>query len=286
MFDEPQRHPEVAVCMATLTAGEVKLETAESWDQLRHYDMAHCQHVLKGGHVMMKSGPRVAEGRSQVVQEFLTNEKLKHVHWLACIDADMDFDEDAICQLLGHAYAGNPKADPWEPELPIIGGLCFAGHYGRMYPTLYRGEVHKATGQVVPEPVKDYPRDQLVKVMATGAAFLLIHRKVLLHMTKDWPDGFGTDVHGQANTYPWFVEGQNQGVQFGEDIAFCLRANAIGYPTHVHTGVKIGHVKSITLTEEVWDDYQERQAAKRAKAREALQGLGGDLLLPPPVKVS
>lgn len=285
MFEKSAPHPEVGVAISTLTAGELKLETAASWDELRNHDFAHCQHVVKGGHVMLQSGPRVAEGRSQVVQEFLTNPRLKNAHWLAMIDADMDFEPHAICQLLGSAYGGNAKADPMNPDCYLIGGLCFAGHYARMYPTIYQGAKHQATGQVVPEPVKDYPRDQLVKVMATGAAFLLVHRQVLAHMTKPWPDGYGTSPTGEANPHPWFVEGQNAGVQFGEDIAFCLRANALGYATYVDTRVKVGHVKQIVLTEQVWDDYVERQAAKQARSREALKPLGGDLLLPAPAEV-
>jgi GT2 family glycosyltransferase len=33
----------------------------------------------------------------------------------------------------------------------------------------------------------------------------------------------------------------------GEDLTFCLRAAAAGYPIHVHTGVQVGHMKSTTL---------------------------------------
>src|SRR5229473_1277735 len=33
----------------------------------------------------------------------------------------------------------------------------------------------------------------------------------------------------------------------GEDLTFCLRAGAAGIPVHVHTGVKVGHMKTTML---------------------------------------
>jgi hypothetical protein len=287
MFDRtpPRPHPQVRVALTTLTAGQVTLETLDSWDGLRQYDVAGedgtggCQHVLSGGRIKLQSGPRVAEGRSQIVEEVLT--KLKGCDWALFVDADMDFEADALCQLLGHAYDGNADADPFQPTWPVIGGLCFAGGYDRMYPTLYEGKKH-SSGQVVPEPIADYPRDELVQVMATGAAFMAVHVKVLMHMTKAWPEGFGTDPHGQHNPHPWFVEGQNYGVQFGEDIAFCMRVNALGYPVAVHTGVKVGHVKKLILTEAVYDDYRRRRSDRKQQFNRLVNG---ELRLPEEVRL-
>jgi hypothetical protein len=260
-------HPRVNVVISTLTAGEIKHGTFSAWNDLTRYDILGesgndgCQHVLAGGSIELLTGPRVAEGRSQVVEAFLRSDVFKGVDWLLMIDSDMTFEPDALCQLLGHAYGGDPEADPFDPDCPVIGALCFAGGRTRMYPTIYRGATRKAhdgTDQVVPEPIEDYPRNQLVKVMATGAAFLLVHRKVLTHMQMPFPDGYGTDMHGQPNPHPWFVEGLSKGVQFGEDVAFCMRVNSLGYGVHVHTGVKTGHIKVLELNEEVWDEYNER----------------------------
>lgn len=33
----------------------------------------------------------------------------------------------------------------------------------------------------------------------------------------------------------------------GEDLTFCLRCAAAGIPVHVHTGVQVGHMKSVML---------------------------------------
>jgi len=271
----PRPHPKVSVCISTLNAGEVKHGTFSSWNDLVRYDIVGernngCQHVLLGGTIELQSGPRVAEGRSQIVEAFLTNPAYKNTDWLLMIDSDMTFPPDALCKLLGHAYNGKLKADLAEPDCPVIGALCFAGGRSRMYPTLYRGatrEAYDGTEQVVPEPIEDYPRNELVKVMGTGAAFLLVHRKVLTHMHMPYPDGFGTDVHGQPNPHPWFVEGLSKGVQFGEDIAFCMRANALGYGVYVHTGVQTGHLKTIELNEEIWDEYCQRTKPKKKELK-------------------
>lgn len=276
MRKKPRLHPAVNVTISTLNAGEVKHGTFSSWNDLNRYDIigedhkGGCQHVLRGGTIELLTGPRVAEGRSQIVDAFLTTENYKDSNWLLMIDSDMTFEADILCQLLGHAYNGNKKADANNPECFVIGALCFAGGRSRMYPTLYRGATRIAfdgSEQIVPEPIEDYPRNELVKVMGTGAAFLLVHRKVLMHMKLPHPDGFGTDMHGQPNPHPWFVEGLSKGVQFGEDIAFCMRANALGYGVYVHTGVQTGHLKTLELNEELWDEYNERNKPKKKELK-------------------
>lgn len=262
MSNKPRPHPRVGVCASTLSAGEVKHLTFSSWNDMTRYDLIGsgkndgCQHFVVGGSIELLSGPRVAEARSQIIDAFLKLDD--NIQWLLMIDSDMTFEPDAVCQLLGHAYGGRIKADPNEPDIHVIGGLCFAGGRSRMFPTIYEADTRIAADgseQVVPNPVTDYPRNKLAKVLATGAAFLLVHRKVFKHMQQPHPVGFGTNANGDPNPYPWFVEGTSRGVQFGEDIAFCMRANALGYGVYVHTGVKIGHLKTIELNEEVWDEY-------------------------------
>jgi hypothetical protein len=120
-----------------------------------------------------------------------------------------------------------------------------------MFPTVYKSVM--VDGHPGVEPERDYPRDALVKVAATGAACILIHRSVLLRMLMPHPNGFGTFPNGDPNPYPWFVEGVSHGRPFGEDIAFCQNAARIGIPTHVDTRIKIGHVKTAELTEAEYD---------------------------------
>lgn len=202
------------------------------------------------GFIGLASGPRIVDGRTQIVDSFLGNAAIREAEWLWMLDTDMVFEPDTLYRLLD-------VADPI--KRPIIGALCFAGGYsGEMWPTIYRLVKHDGHSGV--ERVLDYPRDSLMPVGATGAACLLVHRSVLMAMARPHPAGFGTFPDGTPNPHPWFVEGINNGQSFGEDVAFCMRANALKLPIHVHTGVKIGHVKTHVLDEALFD---ERQAAGR-----------------------
>jgi hypothetical protein len=184
-----------------------------------------------GGTIMIVSGPRVAETRSQIVDKFLDSDNFTQAGWLVMVDSDMVFRPEDIRELLDCAD---------REHRPIVGGLCFAGMTDdTMYPTVY-SLGRDDDGRLEVGPVHDYPR---------------VHRTVLLHMRQPHPTGFGTHQNGTPNPYPWFVEGHTDkhGRPFGEDISFCIRAQALGYPVHVHTGVKIRHHKSVFLDEALYD---------------------------------
>ena len=205
-------------------------------------DMRATPRMLRGagGTIGVQSGPRIAEARNQVVQHFLT--KLDS-EWLLMVDTDMVFSPDALDALF----------DAADPETcPIVGGLCFGGgRSGRMFPTMYLLR-EAGPGEDPVEIVEDYPENALCQVTATGAAFLLMHRSALQKIG---------DHYGKP--YPWFAEGTvaKGGISFGEDWAFCIRAQSLGIPVHVHTGAKIGHVKPTILNEESyreWKDMRDR----------------------------
>ena len=98
-----------------------------------------------------------------------------------------------------------------------------------------------------------YPGSGTVEVIRTRAAFLLVNRKVLV------------DIGAADGTlFPWFREdhvwdnradvpyAERNDLWISEDLFFCLQAQRCGYPIFVHTGVQIGHIKSIKLTEDLW----------------------------------
>lgn len=202
---------------------------------------ARCQRI---SHVIgVESSPRIAEGRSQVVDAFLGTT----AEWLLMIDADMEWGPEAFDLLCAHA---NPET------VPIIGGLCFGG--GRswngekpnIFPTLYR--FAKRDDTLVTETLEDYPRDQLIPIGATGAAFLMVHRSVF-HKLKVV---LAKDANGDPNPYPWFAEIVYKGQPVGEDVTFCMRAQAAGFPIHVHTGALVAHRKSIMLDQALHDQVR------------------------------
>lgn len=222
-----------------------------------------------GGQISMRSSPRIAEARSQLVDRFLEAEHFLEAEWLWMVDADMTWRDDSLERLL-------EIADP--VDAPIVGGLCFAGGSKgpgkgiEMYPTIYR--LYRKDDGVHIEPVREYPRDSVVKVGGTGAAFLLVHRSVFLRMMQPHDKGgFGTYPDGRPNAYPWFAEGHvdHRGMPFGEDIAFCLRAQAMGIPVYVHTGISVGHVKTMVLEEYTFDRFSNDRPIDTEAAAEHTQ---------------
>lgn len=188
--------------------------------------------------VSLQSSPRIAQARNDMVSAFLGSAS----EWLLMIDADMVWTYPAFDKLCKAADA---------ERRPIIGGLCFGGGRAgvngelKMFPTLYN-ILEGEGGELDSTPMEDYPRDKLMKVGATGAAFLMVHRKVFMEMAKQF----------YGHPFPWFMESVLRNKPIGEDITFCIRATSLGFPIYVHTGVKIGHEKRFYLTEELYDDHR------------------------------
>ena len=175
-----------------------------------------------------RSGPNVARARNRVVERFLDGD----VDWLLMADTDMQWQPDALDRLLA-------VADP--ESCPIIGGLCFGTDDGRLVPTIF--DVVTLRGENVVVRCDTYPRDRLVSCAATGAAFLLVHRGVLVAVR---------DAKFSL-VFPWFQETERDGFACGEDVTFCLRAGELGFPVLVDTRVKTGHHKSVLFTESLFD---------------------------------
>ena len=196
----------------------------------------------------------IPEGRNEVTRSFLD---ATDSEWLWFIDTDMGFDPDTIDRLV-------ESAD--RHERPVMGGLCFAHRrlppgplhaerYG-IVPTLYRyAEVDDEIGFA---PMSDYPREQVVQVSGTGAACLLIHRRVLDAVrAKHGPIWFNPITH------PTGLRGGPR--TYSEDLSFCVRVAEVGFDVHVDTSVKTCHEKGgVYLTEELFDAQQ--AAAARVAA--------------------
>ena len=62
----------------------------------------------------------------------------------------------------------------------------------------------------------------------------------------------------------WYdrVPNTSTGQLMSEDLSFCLRAGALGIPVHVHTGVKVTHLKPVWLSE---DDFITERVASAAR---------------------
>jgi len=172
------------------------------------------------------SGPNISEARNLIVRRFLEECRAP---WLLMADTDMVFTPADVDKL---AAAADPVARP------LLGALCFSqdGQTGAAQPTMYE-LVQEDGGQVGFARYRRWPEDTCVPVAATGAAFLLMHRDAL-------------EATGKASgdrAAPWFRESVIGAALVGEDLTFCLRAATAGIPVHVHTGVRVGHIKTTML---------------------------------------
>lgn len=222
------------MCLAFCSGGMTMADFSMSVLGVYRHDFGSRQHLYKGAEVMLKSGPRVAEARSMLVDAFANT----HCDWLWMVDDDMTFQPDVLDRLIEAAHP---------TERPMVGALCFIGGEGsRVRPTLYN--FTSEDGDM--EHVMDYPPDTLVKIGSTGAACVLIHRSVFAAMKAK----YGVLPDGRKNAYPWFQEGlvNKHGGPYGEDAAFFMKASALGFQLHVHTGIKCGHLKTYEVNEEMF----------------------------------
>ena len=239
----PQRKPD-KVAIAYVHG----MEVAHSWHQslmaLIAYDVANKQRVIGGGWLATKYGTGgIVAARNDTVQQFL---KMAHVDWLMWIDTDMGFEANAVDRLM-------ESAD--RQTAPIVGGLCWmmrevgpdgvGGMLVQPAPTVFdwmkstAPDGTEVSGYTV---VRDYPRDQLFQCAGTGSAFVLIHKTVFQQIAKEYGPSWYSPVRNQTS-----------GAWISEDLSFCMRANALGIPVHIHSGVKTTHLKHLWLDERVAD---------------------------------
>ena len=224
------------VVVGFLHPGMVSAYFTTSLVQMLLFDQGTDRHIV--GMLQEWSSANVSAARNEIVRRFLEHHTA--AEWLLFIDSDMQWDHEAIGQLL-------EVADP--TSAPIVGGLCFGAIRDQLFPTIYR-LTPTIEGGLTTTRVGDYPRDQLVACDATGAAFLLIHRDVLTAMRE----------REFNRTFLWFQETELDGLPAGEDLTFCLRARGMGVPIHVDTRIKVGHHKSSLYTEDLFDAQRSREA--------------------------
>jgi len=239
------------VVLGYLTPDLYNAHFAVALNGLLDWDARNSQRVHKRGDVLHQiSGPRVAAARNDLVRAFLSGT----AEWLLMLDSDMVFPRDLVDLLVEAAH--------WK-QRPIVGALCFAGgRSGQIRPTL---GVMVSNDPPRFETVWNYQPNALNGVDYTGAACLLVHRSVYENLATRYGD----------NAHPWFAESEIGGQEYGEDVTFCMRARAAGYPIFVHTGIKIGHMKMSVIDEEAYlayrrgiteygeDEYRDRELGRR-----------------------
>lgn len=192
--------------------------------------------LMRGGYLACRYGTGgIVGARNKVAGQFLTD---TDADWLFWLDTDMGFEPDTLERLL-------EVADP--VERPIVGALCFAqkeiasdGKAGfRCAPRATILDWRPLDGKRQFVGRAHYPVNSLVRCSGTGAACVVIHRTVLEKIH---------DEHGPT----WYDPIHTDDGPIGEDLSFCARAGALGFPVHVHTGVRTSHLKNTWVAEEDW----------------------------------
>lgn len=251
-----------SVVVGFLDDGQWSASFGLSYRDLCLYDIVTSQRVIRenGRELRQLCGTGgISEGRNEVARSFLDH---TDGEWLWFVDTDMGFDQDTVDRLVR-------SADPY--KRPVMGGLCFAqrrlgrgqGYSERfaIVPTCYAyTELEDELGFV---PIRDYPRDQVIPVSGTGAACLLIHRRVLTKIREKYGDAWFDPI-----THPTGAKGGRR--VFSEDLSFCVRCQAVDVPVHVDTAVKTSHEKGgIYLTEETFDLQQSTPAPTTVDVEQA-----------------
>lgn len=170
------------------------------------------------------SGPELVSGRGRATGQFVDKPDV-YGDVALCLDADMHFTVATIIEMW-HVYQ-----QLCETHGPcILGGLAFVSGGPRvdplfMRPTIWMDDPER--GEPFMVQCLNYPRDQLIRVAATGAACIMVHRDVL--------------AAGRPN--PWRHYILPDGDNFGEDVSMCRRARDNGYPVFVDSRLKFDHAK-------------------------------------------
>ena len=204
----------------------------------RLIQLAQARSARLGPFVRVKGSGLLSKQRNRVVKQFLDGTKSD---WLLLIDSDEQLTLEAFDKLLETAH---------DKERPVVAGLVFAGFgiEGAPYP-----KPVPAIFQDAPEgflPLYKYDKDSVFEIDAAGTGCLLIHRSVLEKMRKTADKNQGTD-------WCWFWDGPVDGNWIGEDLLFCRRIRALGFPIYVNTGAILPHQKSYWLDERhhhLWKD--------------------------------
>lgn len=179
--------------------------------------------------------------RNNACRKFLETE----CDYLLFIDCDQTFDPDIVWNLVYVAQ---------EHNLPVLSGVTFSWEYqGRAQSAPY-GEVRPVAfawneAEQRFAIMSDIPSDALMKVSGMGAACLLIRRDVIEHLQEAYGDNWFS---------PYMMMDHSGCIEdwFSEDMSFMRRLLDHAIDVHCHTGILLGHHKSIYLNTEVYTRYQ------------------------------
>jgi hypothetical protein len=147
------------------------------------------------------------------------------VDWLIFIDTDMEFSPQDVQALMDNGG-------------DVVTGVCKTGE-GKYALYEYDDKTNRIKS-IDPKPIVDI----------CGAAFIGIRRNVVeklcdgITRNMSWKN---TRVRETNLNLPFNLVANMDGIQFSEDVSFCLRLRELGIPIHVAMEAKIGHEKIVCI---------------------------------------
>ena len=206
------------VMIGVITAGNLDMRCVQSL-------LATSQLGAASSIAIHQCGPYLDMGRNKMVDAFRTDERYAHCDRLLFIDSDIGFDPSLIQTLV-------------DDDLPIVAGVYHSLFEQGIRPVVYEWTTDDRDLRVM-VPIDSWGRpegEHLVPVEAVGAGFLMVHRNVFEKFL---------EVYSPPNA--WFGCDILDGVELGEDLAFCHRASQLGIPVVVDRRVQVSHSKGIVL---------------------------------------
>ena len=192
--------------------------------------------------VLRVEGGLLSRQRNEIVKHFLDE---MTAEWLLMVDSDEQITPQAFDKLLSAAHAD---------ERPVVAGLYFGTWPGNLLPQPVPHLYRRADDGVSVVPVMDYPRDQIIAIDAACTGCILVHRRVLEAIREQ------ADPH-EGRDWCWFRDLPVNGLWLGEDLYFCRRVRALGFPIVAHTGAILQHRRRY------WLDERQHEALRAAETR-------------------
>lgn len=167
----------------------------------------------------------IGRGRSVMAYRFgwLWND----TDYMIFLDGDIVFQPDDLVKLVEAMRAG----------YHVVGGLYPIGHGKRLAHAGIDGKINIDGGI------------QEVRWLSTG--FMGISKEILHYLVDELKLPFLHKNFPEFTCYPFFESGARDfegGIYISEDWDFCEKVKSIGEKVYVHTGVKLGHIKTRIVT--------------------------------------
>lgn len=170
-----------------------------------------------GAFVLFKPGIDIGANRNAIVRHALSGQ----YDWVWFVDDDMAFVVDHLEHLLSH-------------NQPVVASL-YLNRKPPIFPVAFNRRT-EVEGQPVWQPISlaGAPNHGLAEIIAAGTGGMLVRSEVFRAIEYD----------------TWFDHHQST-----DDLAFCQRVHAAGFPIFLDLGATMGHIS----TYEVWPVRQDQQ---------------------------